>query len=64
VTNHPTQARRQYLSVHEVADKFAVHPQSVYRLVAEGRLPAIRVGRSIRIDADRVQAQLDQNKQL
>lgn len=35
----------------EVAKQLGVHPATVYRLAARGELPAVRVGRSVRIDA-------------
>ena len=39
-------------SVREVAGRLGVHPETVRRLIHEGRLDAARVGRTLRIDAD------------
>ena len=38
------------LSVREVADALGVHPETIRRLIHDGRLDAIRVGRVLRID--------------
>ncbi len=40
------------LKVGEVARIFRVSRSTVVRLIREGKLPAVRVGRSYRIDAD------------
>jgi excisionase family DNA binding protein len=37
-------------SVREVADRLGVHPETVRRLIHDGRLDAVRVGRVLRID--------------
>jgi excisionase family DNA binding protein len=36
------------MTVREVADFLGVHEKTVLRLVAKGRLPCVRVGRSVR----------------
>jgi excisionase family DNA binding protein len=38
-------------SVRQVADQLGVHPETVRRLIHDGRLDAVRVGRVLRIDA-------------
>jgi excisionase family DNA binding protein len=38
-------------SVREVAAKLGVHPETVRRLIHDGRLDAVRVGRVLRVDA-------------
>ncbi|MET9222358.1 helix-turn-helix domain-containing protein [Streptomyces sp. NPDC003300] len=35
------------LRVKEVADRLRVHPATVYRWIADGRLPAVRYGKPI-----------------
>lgn len=37
------------LSVREVADALGVHPETIRRLIHDGRLDAIRVGRVLRV---------------
>ena len=38
-------------SVREVATKLGVHPETVRRLIHDGRLDAVRIGRVLRIHA-------------
>jgi excisionase family DNA binding protein len=42
-------AKKLY-SVRQVADQLGVHPETVRRLIHDGRLDAVRVGRVLRID--------------
>jgi excisionase family DNA binding protein len=37
-------------SVREVADQLGVHPETVRRLIHDGRLDAVRVGRLLRVE--------------
>jgi excisionase family DNA binding protein len=37
-------------SVREVADRLGVHPETIRRLIHDGRLEAVRVGRVLRVD--------------
>jgi excisionase family DNA binding protein len=39
-------------SVRQVADRLGVHPETVRRLIHEGRLEAVRVGRVLRVDGE------------
>ena len=48
-----------FLTVAEVADIMRVSKMTVYRLVHAGELPAVRVGRSIRVHASAVKEYLD-----
>ena len=43
------QVQKQLLAIRDVAPLLGVGPSRVYQLVADGELPAIRVGRAIRI---------------
>jgi excisionase family DNA binding protein len=36
-------------SVREVADRLGVHPETIRRLIHDGRLEAVRVGRALRV---------------
>jgi excisionase family DNA binding protein len=40
------------LTVRQAAEALAVSPKTIYRAVADGRLPAERIGRAVRISAD------------
>ncbi|MGI9124716.1 MAG: cell division/environmental response transcriptional regulator [Mycobacterium sp.] len=47
-------AKTQFLTVAEVASLMRVSKMTVYRLVHNGELPAVRVGRSFRVHAKAV----------
>jgi excisionase family DNA binding protein len=41
------------LTVHQVAENWQVSQRTVRRMIADGRLPIIRIGRAVRITAKR-----------
>ncbi len=45
-------ARARFLTVAEVADLLRVSSMTVYRLIKDGELPAVRVGKSYRVRED------------
>ncbi|MBU3751293.1 MAG: helix-turn-helix domain-containing protein [Mycobacterium sp.] len=47
-------AKTQFMTVAEVATLMRVSKMTVYRLVHNGELPAVRVGRSFRVHAKAV----------
>lgn len=49
----------QFFTVKTLAERLAVRPLTIYRLIADGKLPAVRIGRSIRFDPDAVSAFLN-----
>ncbi len=49
-----TSARSDFLTVAEVAGTLRVSTMTVYRLIKAGELPAVRVGKSFRLDEDAV----------
>jgi excisionase family DNA binding protein len=51
--------RAQFLTVAEVASLMRVSKMTVYRLVHNGELPAVRVGRSFRVHAKAVHELLE-----
>jgi excisionase family DNA binding protein len=46
--------RDQYLTVSEVAAALRVSNMTVYRLVSSGELPAVKVGRCLRLPVEEV----------
>ena len=44
--------RQPLLTVRQVAEHFQVSERTVRRLIAEGRLGVVRIGRSVRIRPD------------
>ncbi len=50
----------RFLTVAEVAGLMRVSKMTVYRLVHDGRLPAVRVGRSFRVPEQAVHDYLNQ----
>ena len=44
----------ELVSVREVADQFGVHPETIRRLIHDGRLDAVRVGRVLRVHREAV----------
>lgn len=48
----------QLLTVAEVAELFRVSSMTVYRLIRNGELPAVRVGRSYRVSEEDLQSYL------
>ena len=39
-------------SVRQVADTLGVHPETIRRLIHDGRLEAVRIGRVLRVDGN------------
>ena len=46
----PVQHAHHYLTVDETAALLRVTRDSVYRLIHQGKLPAVRIGRMMRVD--------------
>jgi len=42
------------VSVREVAEQLGVHPETIRRLIHDGRLDAVRVGRVLRVHREAV----------
>ncbi len=47
---------RDVYTVREVADRLGVHPETIRRLIHDGRIEAVRVGRVLRVAAADVDA--------
>ena len=54
---HPHYAKRsEFLTVAEVAQRWQLHPESVRRMIRQGRVPRIIVGRQNRVALNTVEA--------
>lgn len=49
----------QFYSVKTLAEKLAVTPITIYRLVGQGKIPAVKIGRAIRFRPQDVSAFLE-----
>jgi len=49
----------QFYTVRTLADRLAITPLTVYRLVRQGKIPALKIGKSIRFDPAAVDAFLE-----
>lgn len=56
----PSFIEARLLTVNEVADLLRVSRMTVYRLIKEGQMPALRVGRNYRLREDDVDEYLSQ----
>ena len=55
---HPDGTRPELLTADEVAALLRIHPDRVYRLIRERRLPAVHLGRTVRIERQTLMAWL------
>jgi excisionase family DNA binding protein len=49
-------------TVRDVANRLGVHPETVRRLIHDGRLDAVRVGRVLRVESGSFQGFLDNQR--
>ena len=52
----------EFLTVPEVATRLRVNAATVRRWCADGTLPAVKVGKSYRIEADQLRAVIDTHR--
>lgn len=45
-----------YLSSRQLSERLSYHPESIRRMVREGRLPAIRIGKRLRFSMTDIEA--------
>jgi excisionase family DNA binding protein len=57
--NPPHTSRRSLLTADEVAEMLSVSLRSVRRLIKDGKLPIVHVGRSVRIRPEALEAFID-----
>jgi excisionase family DNA binding protein len=51
-------SRARFLTVSEVADLLRVSSMTIYRLIKDGEMPAVRVGKSYRLREEDIDAYL------
>lgn len=49
----------QFYTVKTLADRLAIRPVTIYRMVERGTLPAVRIGKSIRFNPQAIDAFLE-----
>jgi excisionase family DNA binding protein len=54
---------RRWITVRETAELLSVHPMSVRKWIDAGKIKAIRLGRSIRVDLRVLEADLERQFQ-
>ena len=54
-----SQTKSKYYKVTEVAKLICISPKTIYGLIKEGKLPATKIGGSVRVPVDRLHAWLE-----
>jgi excisionase family DNA binding protein len=52
----------ELVSVREVARRLGVHPETIRRLIHDGRLEAVRIGRVLRVESSELESFLDRQR--
>lgn len=52
----------ELVSVREVARRLGVHPETIRRLIHDGRLDAVRIGRVLRVEASALESFLERQR--
>jgi excisionase family DNA binding protein len=52
-------AERRWIRVNETAEILGLHPMSVRKMIARGEIPAVRIGRMIRVDLRALEERLE-----
>ena len=55
--------RHEYLKVPEVAEVLRIARSRAYELVAEGEIPSIKIGRSVRVSRKELERWLEEQRQ-
>lgn len=56
--------RREYLKVPEVAEVLRIARSRAYELVADGTIPAVKIGRSVRVSRKELDLWLETQRYL
>lgn len=54
---------RRWITVNECAELLSLHPMSVRKIIARGTIPAVRIGRTVRVDLRTIETQLETQAQ-
>ena len=54
--------RRKWGTVAQVAEYLALHPVTVRRLIDKGKIPASRIGRSVRVDLQALEQMMEERE--
>jgi len=54
-----TEKQNQFMTVRDLAEKLAIAPMTVYRLINQGKIRTVRIGRVIRFDPADIAAFLE-----
>jgi excisionase family DNA binding protein len=57
-------AQQQYLKVPEVAEELRIARSRAYELVANGTIPAVKIGRSVRVSRKELERWLEEQRYL
>jgi excisionase family DNA binding protein len=52
-------SNNQYLSMKELADMLRLRRGTIYRMIKEGLIPAVRLGRKMLFDSEKIPALLE-----
>ncbi len=55
--------QHEYLKVPEVAEVVRIARSRAYELVAEGKIPSVRIGRSVRVSCRDLERWLEEQRQ-
>ena len=56
--------QREFLKVPEVAEELRIARSRAYELVASGTLPAVKIGRSVRVSRKELERWLEEQRYL
>jgi excisionase family DNA binding protein len=57
-------AQQQFLKVPEVAEELRIARSRAYELVANGTIPAVKIGRSVRVSRKELERWLEEQRYL
>lgn len=55
--------RHEWMKVPEVAEELRIARSRAYELVANGKIPSVRIGRSVRVNRGELERWLEESRQ-